>query len=162
MPASRMIKGIPLTTMRANPLDRTMKQCTSSLMVRTSPTQLAVTQSRHALDPLTTADNQAAGATRTVDSVHQQGQASTGASSGERFPTTSTTAEGSSESAASVVQRPLTRAVNTRTSSAATKSRALEAQRSKRSSPRVPLLLLPPPPKETVRRLQQGARNMGS
>ena len=46
----------------------------------------------HALDPLTTAGDQAAGASRAVDAVHQQGQASTGASSGERVPTTSTTA----------------------------------------------------------------------
>ena len=33
---------------------------------------------RHALDPLTTADDQAAEASRAVDSVYQQGQASTG------------------------------------------------------------------------------------
>ena len=79
----------------------------------------------HALDPLRSAGDQAAGASRAVDSVYQQGQASTGASSGERVPTTSTTAGRSSESAVSVVQRPLTRAVSTRASSAATKSRAL-------------------------------------
>ena len=79
--------------------------------------------------------------------MYQQGQASTGVSSGERAPTTSTTVGGSSESAVSVVQRPL----STRASSAATKSRALLAQGSKRSSPRVPLLQLPPPPREIVR-----------
>ena len=85
----------------------------------------------HALDPLRTAGDQAAGASRAVDSVHQQGQASTGASSAERVPTTSTTAGRSSESAVSVVQRPLTQAVSTRASSAATKSRALPVQGSK-------------------------------
>ena len=67
----------------------------------------------HALDPLRTAGDQAAGASRAVDSVYQQGQASTGASSGERVPTTSTTGGSSSECAVSVVQRPLTRAVGT-------------------------------------------------
>ena len=55
------------------------------------------------------------------------------------------------ESAASVVQRPLTRTVSTRASSAATRSKALLAQGSKRSSPHVPLLQLPPPSRQTVR-----------
>ena len=81
----------------------------------------------HASDPLRSAGDQAAGASRVVDSVHPLRLASTGASSGESVPTTSTTAGRSSESAVSVVQRPLTRAVSTRASSAATKSRALLA-----------------------------------
>ena len=51
----------------------------------------------------------------------------------------------------SVSQRPLTRAASTRASAAATKSRALPAQGSMRFSPRVPLLQLPPPPREPPR-----------
>ena len=155
VPVSRMIKGIPSTTLRANPRDRTIKQWTSSLMARTSLTQLAVTQSRTMtdmrFDPMRSAGDQAAGASRVVDSVQPQGLASTGASSGESVPTTSTTAGRSSESTVSVVQRPLTRAASTRASSAATKSRALLAQGSKQSSPHVPLLELPPRPRETPR-----------
>ena len=50
------------------------------------------------------------------------------------------------------MQRPLPQTVRTRASSAATnKSRALLAQGNTRSSPRLPLLQLSPPPKETVR-----------
>ena len=75
----------------------------------------------HALDLLRSAGDQAAGASRVVDSVHPQGLASTGASSGESVPVTSTTAGRSSESTVSVVQRPLTRAASARASSAATK-----------------------------------------
>ena len=72
-------------------------------------------------------------------------------STGEKVPTTSPAAERSSESAVSVVQRPLPQTVRTRASSAATnKSRALLAQGNTRS-PRLPLLQLPPPPKETAR-----------
>ena len=41
--------------------------------------------------------------------------------------------------------------MSTRASSAATKSRALPAQGSKRLSPHIPLLQLPPPPRETPR-----------
>ena len=97
----------------------------------------------HALDLLRSAGDQAAGASRVVDSAHPLGLASTGASSGESVPTASTTAGRSSESTVSVSQRPLTRA-----SAAATRSRALPAQGSRRSSPHVPLLQIPPPPRE--------------
>jgi len=71
-----------------------------------------------ASDPLRPAGDQAAGASGVVDSLHPLRLASTGASSGESVPTTSTTAGRSSESAVSVVQRPLTRAASTRASSA--------------------------------------------
>ena len=99
----------------------------------------------------TAADDQDARASRAVDSVHQLGQTSTRASAGERVATTSATAGRSAESAASAVQRPLPRAVRTRASSAATKNRGFPTQGRSQSSPRVPLLKLPAPTKETVR-----------
>ena len=105
--------------------------------------------------PAMAKDDQDAGSSRAVDSDYQSVLhkfTASAACTGEKVPTTSPAARRSSESAVSVVQRPLPQTVRTRTSSAATnKSRALLAQGSTRSSPRVPLLQLPPPPKETVR-----------
>ena len=100
-------------------------------------------------------DDHDAGSSRAVASDNQSvlhKSSARAASTGEKVPTTSPAAERSSESAVSVVQRPLRQTVSTRASSAATnKSRALLAQGTTRSSPQVPLLQLPPPPKEAVR-----------
>ena len=100
-------------------------------------------------------DDQDAGSSRAVDSDNQSvlhKSSARAASTSEKVPTTSPAAERSSESAVSVVQRPLPQTVRTQASSAATnKSRALLAQGNTRSYPRLPLIQLPPHPKETVR-----------
>ena len=70
---------------------------------------------------------------------------------GQKVPTTSPAAGGSSESAVSVVPRPLPQTVRTRASSAATNKRDLSAQGRRRPSPLAPLLALPAPPRAKSR-----------
>ena len=111
-------------------------------------------------------DDHDAGSSRAVASDNQSvlhKSSARAASTGEKVPTTSPAAERSSESAVSVVQRPLRQTVSTRASSAATnKSRALSAQGTTRSSPRVTLLQLSPPRKRQCDQLRQCVWNMGS
>ena len=95
-------------------------------------------------------DDHDAGSSRAVASDNQSvlhKSSARAASTGEKVPTTSPATERSSESAVSVVQRPLPQTVRTRASSAATNKRDLSAQGRRRSSPLAPLLELPAPPR---------------
>ena len=99
-------------------------------------------------------DDHDAGSSRAVASDNQSvlhKSSARAASTGEKVPTTSPAAERSSESAVSVVQRPLPQTVRTRAFSTATNKINLSAQGRMRSSPRAPLLVLPAPPKEKAR-----------